>query len=260
MRKFLRSVMVIVGAGLFTVACEESPPVPGGNSSSSATTSSTSAESGEKASASTVAVWPPTPDNAIIIAYFLQQVNIMVVYDGSGSMDNNACGASGNRHQSAVLAVKQFVNAVPNDANLGLYVFDNRGVDLRVPLGTNNKVAFNAALDKISIGSGTPLKSAITAAYYVLERQAQTQLGYGRYILLIVTDGEANTGQSPTRVVNYMVDNTPIEVHTVGLCIRGNHSLNQPGRTFYTDAQNPDQLIAGLTAALAEATEDEVTF
>lgn len=256
MRNFLRSAALVTIAGLFVMACEESPPQNNTTTSSiTQTTSSTTVK--EKP---TIVAWPPVPEKVVAIANDLMQLNIVVVYDGSGSMSGAACGASGNRHQSAIPAVKQFVNAVPNNANLGLYVFDDRGKKLRVPLSTGNKDIFNAALDEIYLGSGTPLKSAITDAYYVLERQAQSQLGYGRYILMVVTDGEANSGQDPTRVVNYMVDNTPIEVHTVGLCIRGDHSLNQPGRTFYTDAQNPDQLVAGLTAALAEATEDEVTF
>lgn len=257
MRNVLSSVVAVAFAGLLLAACDDAPQQQGSNSSSSTTAQATSSPAPVE---ETRTIWPPVPDTAVAIESDLLKLNIMVVYDGSGSMDYDACGAPGTRHQVAVPAVKQFVDAVPVEANLGLFVFDSNGIDLRVPLVSNNKDKFNAALDQIRIGDGTPLKSAITKAYYVLERQAQAQLGYGRYILLVVTDGEASSGQSPTRTVNFLVDNTPVEVHTVGLCIEGKHSLNQPGRTFYTKATNPDQLIAGLKSALAEATEDSVTF
>ena len=256
MRNLISSVALVVFAGLFLAACEEAPQQKGGSGGS--TTSDTQA-TGSTTSDETKAVWPPV-DASVTLAANLQQMNIMVVYDGSGSMGDPACGASGDRHSNAVPAVKQFVAAVPAEANLGLLVFDTSGTNVRVSLALKNAVKFNAALDAVNTGSGTPLKSAITQAYYVLEKQAQAQLGYGRYIMLIVTDGAAGTGQNPTRVVDHMVDNTAIEVHTVGLCISGSHSLNQPGRTFYTDAQNPDQLVAGLTSVLAEASEDDVTF
>ena len=259
MRNILRSVAAVAVAGLLLAACDEAPQQQSkGSSSTSKTTIAAQADT--TPAEPTVVVWPPVPDQPVAIVANLLTTNIMVVYDGSGSMNDDACGANGTRHQSAVPAVKLFVDAVPADANLGLFVFDRNGVDLRVPLLANNKAKFNAALDDVRIGDGTPLKSAITNAYYVLEHQAQAQLGYGRYILLVVTDGEANAGESPSNAVNYLVDNTPVEVHTVGLCIRGSHSLNQPGRTFYTKATNPDQLVDGLKSALAEASEDEVTF
>ena len=274
MRSVLISSIAAVAVVIVLVAgCDESPQQQGSGgggsggstaSNTQATSSTAPATSGmmvaaEATAPKATAVWPPV-DASVTLAANLQQMNIVVVYDGSGSMDYDACGASGNRHSNAVPAVKKFVAAVPAEANLGLLVFDTRGTTVRVPLALKNAVTFNAALDNVNIGSGTPLKNAITQAYRVLEKQAQAQLGYGRYVMLIVTDGEASSGQSPTRVVDFMVDKTAIEVHTVGLCISGRHSLNQPGRTFYTDAQNPDQLVAGLTSVLAEATADQVTF
>lgn len=42
-------------------------------------------------------------------------------------------------------------------------------------------------------------------------------------------------------------------LHTIGFCIGEKHSLNQPGRTLYRAADNPEQLRAGLADVLAEA-------
>ena len=254
----MKNVLTLIASAamLFALAACDEPATnaKAGDQSPSATATTEAKVESKKE------IWPPKPEGEIVLASNPLQTNIMVVYDGSGSMKYDACGASGNRHSAAVPAVKKFVAAVPNDASLGLYIFDSRKNGIRVPLGVNNKKEFNSALDEVRIGDGTPLKSSMTEAYYALLHQAQAQLGYGRYIMLVVTDGEANSGESPAGVVQYLVDSTPIEVHTVGLCFEGRHSLNQPGKTFYTNAQNPEQLIEGLKAALAEANEADVKF
>ncbi len=260
MINILRSVAVLGFVGLFLAACEEAPQ-QGSLSGSSTTTAVQASESSGSGQETVVKVWPPVPETVVSIDPNLLRLNIMVVYDGSGSMDYSSCGSnSPNRHADASKAVKSFIDAVPSEANVGLYVFDGIGKRIVVPLGVNNHDELKGAIDNVNVNQGTPLKTAITDSYYALEAQAQRQLGYGRYVLLVVTDGEASSGQDPTRAVNYIIDETPVEVHTIGLCFSGKHSLNQKGRTFYTDAQNPDQIIAGLKDALVEATEDEVTF
>jgi Ca-activated chloride channel family protein len=50
-----------------------------------------------------------------------------------------------------------------------------------------------------------------------------------------------------------------VVVHTVGFCIDEDHVLNQPGRTYYTAASNPDELRQGLQAVLAEAPNFDAT-
>ena len=46
-----------------------------------------------------------------------------------------------------------------------------------------------------------------------------------------------------------------IEIHTIGFCISGRHSLNDPSRVFYTDATSPEALKAGLDATQGEAAD-----
>lgn len=254
--KFLNILAILVMAVALSSCKEDDQKTSSQNSVTPKTTTTAT-----KDSAPVVKqwVWPGESFGEITLDSNLTRKNFMVVYDGSGSMDYSPCGSnSPNRHTDGVAALKEFVKAVPVDANLGLYVFDSNGKGIRVPLGINNRTQFLAAVDNIVVGQGTPLKSSIRSGYDALTEQGKRQLGYGRYSLVIVTDGEASSGQNPTKIVNDIIDSTPVEIHTVGLCISGSHSLNQPGRTFYTAASNPQQLVDGLKDALAEAEEATV--
>jgi len=206
-------------------------------------------------------IWPGEPEGELNVVDDVLVNNYMVVYDGSGSMGDadSSCGVTNSKHSEGVSALNAFANAVPATANLGLYVFDSKGISLRVPLSSNNRAEFTDAVKSVSVGGGTPLRSAVYDGYKELTKQGQSQFGYGRYILVIVTDGAASSGQDPTKVVNEIVNYTPVEVHTVGFCLSENHSLNQPGRTFYSPANSPKELIDGLQAVLAESNENDVT-
>ena len=196
--------------------------------------------------------WPPAgkPDR---IEQNLTTRNFYVVLDGSGSMNERACQGDGRKIEQAKAALEVFSKAVPHNVNLGLLVFDRSGVSERVPLGTDNRPAFLQQTHATNPSGGTPLSSAITLARQRLEHQARRQLGYGEYNLVIVTDGEASSGQDPRAVVNDMLARSPIIIHTIGFCISASHSLNQQGRTVYKAANDRRELERGLEAALAEA-------
>lgn len=256
--------VIIIGAALAMIsglsACDDSSQSNSGASQTAPTSSSTSVVVVRQTAP--LLVWPGAGTKDTVFDTNTLRKNFMVVYDGSGSMGNDACGGNGSRsrHDDGMAALKAFANAVPADANLGLLVFDNRGMNMRVPLGTGNRAAFQSAVDSIRIGGGTPLRSAIEVGFVALSKQGQSQFGYGRFTLVIVTDGAANQGEDPTRIVNFVVDNTPVEVNTIGLCLSGRHSLNQPGRTSYAAAGNLKELIDGLKDVLAEASEADATF
>lgn len=205
--------------------------------------------------AAQVAGWPPITgagDTADMAA--LLRRNYYIILDGSGSMRDQGCSGEVSKFESAVPAVKAFIDSVPAQDNLGLFIFDERGASERVPLEVGNRDQLKEKLSESRPEGGTPLKSAIEWGYEVLTRQASAQLGYGQFNLVIVTDGEASPAeQDPTKVVNRILDRTPITVHTIGYCIGEGHSLNQPGRTRYSTAQDTAGLTRGLRAVLAEA-------
>jgi uncharacterized protein with von Willebrand factor type A (vWA) domain len=196
--------------------------------------------------------WPPAGKQDRL-AKDLTARNFYVVLDGSGSMTERACMGDGRKMDQAKAALETFSKAVPRNANLGLLVFDSRGVQEQVPLALDNRQDFLRQVSITAPSGGTPLRDAIALARQRLEEQARRQLGYGEYTLVVVTDGEASHGQDPRPVVNEMLTRTPIIIHTIGFCISPKHSLNQPGRTVYKAANDRADLERGLEAALAEA-------
>jgi uncharacterized protein with von Willebrand factor type A (vWA) domain len=185
--------------------------------------------------------------------------NYYVVLDASGSMTEKACSGDLPKIEAARNALAAFAESLPADANLGLQVFDARGVREQIALSAGNRDKFKSVLASVRAGGGTPLQTAIAQAYARLEQQGARQLGYGEYHLVVVTDGEASDGQDPTNTVKFILDRSPVVLHTIGFCIGPKHSLNQPGRTIYNAADNPQQLRQHLSDVLAEAPSFAIT-
>ncbi len=219
--------------------------------------SDTSAPAPSSSAASAAEPWPPARDDLAVLPDLLT-VNYYVVLDGSGSMKNAGCSEGRAKLSAAKEVLGDFSRALPTEVNLGLLAFDSRGVGERVSLGASPD-AFGAAVQQVEAGGSTPLRTAITLAYESLTRQAQQQLGYGEYHLVVVTDGKASNREDPTEVVNRILTESPVVLHTVGFCIDDDHSLNQRGRTLYRTAQSADELRAGLEQVLAEAPSFTVT-
>jgi hypothetical protein len=203
--------------------------------------------------------WPPARDKSGAVSGDLFAKNYYIVLDGSGSMAERACSGEQSKMQAAKAALVAFAQSLPADANLGLQIFDDRGVKERLPLGTDNREQFVSLVNQARANGGTPLRDSVRQAYSKLLDQGAKQLGYGEYHLVIVTDGEANSGQEPTQVVDMLLKESPVVLHTIGFCIGTDHSLNQPGRTIYKAADNPQQLRQGLSDVLGEAPQFSVT-
>lgn len=178
--------------------------------------------------------------------------NYYVVFDASGSMSGSKCSGNESKLDVAKRAFVEFSARLPSDANLGLTVFDDGGIREIIPIRVLDREAARQAIAPIRAGGGTPLAESMRAAYGALTIQAQRQLGYGEYHLVVVTDGEAS-GEDPQKIVNIVLGDSPVVLHTIGFCIGQNHSLNQPGRVVYRSADNPAELAQGLADVLAEA-------
>lgn len=197
--------------------------------------------------------WPPGQRADLQISKDLFAKNYYVVLDASGSMNEKGCSGAMTKIDAARRALAEFAKSIPAEANLGLQVFDAHGVREWLPLGVGNRKEFDAALARVRANGETPLLSALRNAGASLLAQGARQLGYGEYNLVVVTDGEASKGEDPTPAVNALLEQSPVVLHTIGFCIGEKHSLNQPGRTLYRAADNPEQLRAGLAEVLAEA-------
>ena len=196
-------------------------------------------------------IWPPglNKENVSLEKNLLKK-NYYIIFDGSGSMD-------GDKIITAKKALIEFVKQVPINANLGLAIFDGNGLSERVPLGDNRELFIEKVNQTIASG-GTPLADSFKLAYSKINEQARKQLGYGEYNIVVVTDGEANTGNKPGNIVKLILKESPVVIHTIGFQIGKNHSLNQPGKIYYKAADNFEELSKGLEEVLAESEQFDI--
>lgn len=198
--------------------------------------------------------WPSADSGkAVEPAANLIADNYYIVLDGSSSMTYTSCADGERKIDVAKRAIKEFVDMLPRGVNVGLLAFDYAGgISERVSIGPLNKKVFSNTIDAVGADSSTPLDSAIKLSYEKLVDQARKQLGSGTYHLVIVTDGDASIGENPASIIKKILEESPVMIHTVGFCIGKDHVLNQPGKTVYSAANNPEELRAGLKEILAE--------
>ena len=185
--------------------------------------------------------------------------NFVVIFDDSGSMGYG--DADGNRKiDTAKNAVVEWSNSVPDGANVGLVSFHN-GVWSLQPLTPTSKKQLISAVRNIKHGGGTPLSGAFQASFHMLTKQGLRQLGYGEYTLVVITDGQADNDSQLNQWVRFVLNNSPIQIYTIGFGIGTAHTLNQPGLTQYKPAENLAELRKGLKEVLAESEAfDETEF
>jgi Ca-activated chloride channel homolog len=201
--------------------------------------------------------WPEV-QQGINLSSDLLAVNYYLMIDGSGSMLESGCANGRSKMDVAKEAVAMFINQVPADANVGVLTFENEGISEKVSLGKNRTKVLQA-VHSIYAGAGTPLNTALAMSFDSVEKHAQSQLGYGEYHIVIVTDGEANYGEDPRQTVMSILEKTPVEIHTIGFCIDPGHSLNMPGFTDYRSANSVEELQKGLSGVLAESEAFDMT-
>ena len=183
--------------------------------------------------------------------------NFYFIFDGSGSMRDplgSDCGGDQSfqrKLEGAKWAVAEFLKKVPEDVNLGLYVFDENHTSKDecnvLPLGSNNMTAFLQAINNVEAGGGTPLARAIQFGAEVLAKQKAKQLGYGEFRLVVVTDGLADD----IPLAAEFATEKEIPIYAIGLCIQEDHPLRQYA-VSYRAANSFEDLAKALEATVAE--------
>lgn len=177
--------------------------------------------------------------------------NLAIVFDGSGSM-------AGEKIDIAKRSLAKFLTSVPADWNVGLIVFDNEGARESLSLGRHDTETINNTVASIRAGGGTPLGRTIDGAHKMLAAQRDKQQGYGRYMALVVTDGEATDKDLMARVAPALARDG-VELNVIGFRLPGAHSLRQFA-TDYRDAGNEQQLSKALREIVAETRTDAPNY
>lgn len=177
--------------------------------------------------------------------------NLYIIFDASGSMFQVKCSGEQRKITVAKRALITFLKTVPERYNLGLFVFGREGSHEVSALGTMSRTQLIKKVRQIKAGGKTPLCNALKAAKQKLLLQKKKQLNYGEYIVLVVTDGEANNKNALPRYVQALT-NKGIVVQVIGFCLTKSHSLKNMVDK-YRDANSPEELKAALQSVLGEA-------
>jgi Ca-activated chloride channel homolog len=252
-------IVLLLGTGMvgFMIACSDS--------GSSTGSSPAAAKPVEKKAVSVETQWIELKPMDIKIPEGIEGEaqltrNIYFIMDGSGSMNeptSRNCGGDQrfpSKMAGARWAIKKFLENVPDDVNIGLYLFDLNGRRQVIPLGTSNREAFITAVDAIEAGGQTPLAQALRYGTDRLVEQYRKQLGYGEFRLVAVTDGIAD--DIPAAALYAAQYGMPI--YAIGLCIQADHPLRHFA-VSYRAADNFEDLQKGLEDTLAELPSFDVT-
>ncbi|MDM8542122.1 vWA domain-containing protein [Desulfococcaceae bacterium HSG9] len=260
----LSSIFMTVLMLFFLCGCSEEPPPPKPPPTKPAvpnpsTTANKPPETTTRPAVDSLSskVWPfvTNVQEAKDLAKNPVTQNYIVIFDGSGSMGDVKCSAGRKKISVAKEAVIEWSKTLPADANIGLVAFHNKGWILG-KLGETDRQGFVKGVQSLIYGGKTPLSKAFAHAYKDITLQGQKQLGYGEYTIVVVTDGIANSPNQLSHTVKTIQATSPVTIYTIGFCIGTKHSLNQPGKTVYKAADNPESLRQGLKEVLAES----VTF
>lgn len=201
-------------------------------------------------------------DSALVDAKVMLTRNFYFVMDGSGSMDEGFSGQDkfSRKIEGAKWATEEFLKNVPEDVNLGLYVFDNHVGREVIPLGPGNRNKFLTAIHAINPNGGTPLGDAIRFGVDQLVKQYQRQLGYGEFRLIVVTDGVVTAGtMSASEAALYALQHR-VPMYTIGLCVEENHPLRH-WSVSYKAAESSEDLKKGLEEVASESSDfDPASF
>ncbi len=180
--------------------------------------------------------------------------NVVIVVDGSGSMNENWSGTSNNKMDIAKDAMRTVLTTVNENTQIGIVVFNGGTTTWVYPLGPKNDAALMEAIDSIKTGGGTPLGTNIKTGADALMEQRQKQFGYGSYRLLIVTDGAASGWGEEGKMKEYtpLVIARGISVDVIGVDMGEEHALAKIVGDNYRAADDPAALTKAIKEVFAE--------
>lgn len=256
MRNISYALLVLLSIALL-VGCEDRKQA----STTASTSQNGSLAVTENAPKKASSIWPFLSEgqgNGALASDLLAK-NFVLILDGSGSMSEGACKGGGSKMAIAKKAIGEWVKSLPSGSNLGLVVFHNQETWDVLDISSGPRDRFMQVVSSTSPQGNTPLATALKKAYGMLTRQAQGQLGYGEYTIVVITDGEDNDREESLNRWVEATLKTPIRIYTIGFCISSNHQLNQPGKTIYREAGNLEELKKSLEEVAAEAETYDVT-
>ncbi len=176
---------------------------------------------------------------------------ITIIFDTSGSMDEDG------KMTQAKQAFSQWIESIPDDYTLGLidfYVGKGRVV---VPLGDGNHGEILKHVKQASPRGRTPIVHCLGLALGGIQERREQHSPYERHVVVVFTDGKETgdkRGVKAVRPAILKLRNQIIEV--VGIGFHGEGDYMKGATTKYFEANNSNELLAGLAQVDAELADD----
>lgn len=188
---------------------------------------------------------------------------VVVIMDSSLSMGKPA-GGGRSRMEAAKRAVSEVMGGLPEDARVGLRVYGARvsessraqgcrDSELVVPVQRGAAARVDEAVQGLEPRGRTPIGRSLRAAPDDLR-------GFARKTVVLVSDGGDNCAPpAPCEAAREVADRgVALTINVVGLQVTDRvreqlECIAQAGGGLYSDAEDPDDLLAELRAALARA-------
>lgn len=182
------------------------------------------------------------------------QLNVVVVFDGSGSMGDRFTKSSEriSKMEAAKRALIQMVDTLPSNTNLGIICFSKNVNGWLVELGPLNKESAKGKIREVVEGGGTPLGRYMKDGANALLKLREKQKGIGTYKMVIITDGEAQDDIIAPLTGSYGIIAKGLKAEAIGVDMHSKHTLAT--KIPYHSAENSDQLNTAVKEVLAEST------
>jgi Ca-activated chloride channel family protein len=179
---------------------------------------------------------------SLVLAVPQDQSSVMLVIDVSGSME--ASDLKPTRLGAATQAAKQLISDLPPGAQVGVVSF-SQTASVVAPLSADPNVA-GRALDRLTANGGTAIGDGLEAALGQLsQRPRDGQGNQAPAVVVLLSDGENNAGQSPTAAAA-QAELGGVRVYTVG--------VGERGTAAYVDGHVPVGLDETALRAIASTT------
>ncbi len=152
----------------------------------------------------------------MVLAVPRSDANVMLVLDVSGSMA--ATDLQPTRLGAATSAARQFIDGLPDGTRVGVVSF-SQGANVVAPLSSDKTRADNA-LQHLTPNGGTAIGDGLNAALTQLQSSSASQGEHDPGLVILLSDGENNFGQSPASVAA-LASQEGVQVDTVGIGQRG---------------------------------------
>jgi len=203
---------------------------------------------------------------------YRENLNIVIALDASGSMNGKVAG--GQKMEIAKQAINNFVDTLPERANVGLIVYGHKGsnsesqkqescagVEPVYQIGKLNKGEFLRVVNSFNPTGWTPLASAIAKSGEALNGQTSET---STNLVYVVSDGIETCGGNPVQSAkNLNQSNIKAVVNIIGFDVdnAAQTQLKQAasaGGGQYFDAKNSDELnkvFGGVSKSVASYNE-----